>query len=455
MRNVLLSLVCLGILTAGQANAGHLRLVRAICPDELKGLLIDEKIRIPVGCEVVDCCPGCPGPPLDWHIFVSDPVELTFENLPSETREKVVVEGNAKWTGETTLLLSAGRSVLRGFPAQAAQPPVANVAINADAVADKRPDTRGRDHFRFEVRQQLGEIVVNETSARYSIFNCPAPPGDRLRLDNNAGANASVALLDARRSSGCVNDQPFHLTSVRDVGSVSSNGSCNSEVAVFSPDDAMQLRTNVNTWTSILGDVTPVDLTPDIRNTPLTVWIMRGTFANTNARLTTDRARASQLFNTMGVGTIVSTPAINDATGDADTAGLLDADCDDAANLRSRIGFTAGRLNVYYLDDPGARGWWCGNNTIIIGSGADNESLAHEIGHAFTLDHTNTVAGIPSTNLMITGGTGRNSITKGQAFRCNLNPSSTMNTNGTRTGITRNCPDGTTSTTCPSLALNP
>ena len=56
---------------------------------------------------------------------------------------------------------------------------------------------------------------------------------------------------------------------------------------------------------------------------------------------------------------------------------------------------------------------------------------------------------------MITGGTGRNSITKGQGFRCNINASSTMNTNGTRAGLTRNCPDATTSATCPSLALNP
>ncbi len=32
--------------------------------------------RIPLGCEVVDCCPGCPGPPwdIDWEVRVIDPV---------------------------------------------------------------------------------------------------------------------------------------------------------------------------------------------------------------------------------------------------------------------------------------------------------------------------------------------------------------------------------------------
>ena len=459
--------ICLTLLVAGSAYAGHLELYRRFCLEELVPVIDDPRIHVPVGCEVVDCCPGCPGPPIDWQILVQgDPlraVDLVFENLPGATREKLKITGSAKWIDNNTLRVSAGRAVVSGFPADAGNPPVAQVKFDVDRSKLSRPQPAGTGAqadraVNLEIRQQLGGIIVNETIARYAIYPCgppPPPPTDRLRITNNAGGDSSLALLDARRASGCVNDEAMYLTNTRDVGSVLSNGVCNSEIAVFSTDDAMQLRTNVMSWTNALGDLTTVDLTPDVLNTPLSVWVMRGTFANTSMRVATDRARATQLYNTMKVGTIVSVAALRDATGDPDTPGLLNAACGSAANLRSQIGFDAGRLNVYYLNDPGARGWWCGNNTIIVGSGADNESLAHEIGHAFTLAHTNGIAGISNTNLMITGGTGRNSITKGQAFRCNVNTTSTMNTNGTRAGVTRSCPDGTTSVTCPALSLNP
>jgi hypothetical protein len=157
----------------------------------------------------------------------------------------------------------------------------------------------------------------------------------------------------------------------------------------------------------------------------------------------------------MNCGIGFQTTAINNATADPDTNALLNATCTQAANLRSQIGFTAGQLNAYYLDNPGgARGWWCGNNTIIVGAGADNESLSHEFGHGFSLGHTNGLPGFPATNLMLSGGTGRNNITEGQCFRCNVDDDSTLNTNGVRVGLTRNCPDKTTSSTCPASSLN-
>ena len=28
---------------------------------------LDPNAAVPVGCEVVDCCPGCPGNVIDWH----------------------------------------------------------------------------------------------------------------------------------------------------------------------------------------------------------------------------------------------------------------------------------------------------------------------------------------------------------------------------------------------------
>ncbi len=277
---------------------------------------------------------------------------------------------------------------------------------------------------------------------------------DSIRVANNLGNDNTVVLLDGRRSSGCVNDEIWRIIDTSNVGNVLSNGPCNSEVIVFSDDDAMRLVAPVNIWTDSTGNTLTVDLTPDLLRERGTFWIMQGPFANTQARAVNDIARANQLYNTMNCGIGFQTIAINNSTQDPDTAALLNANCAQAANLRNQIGFTAGQLNVYYLNKPGARGWWCGNNTIIIGATADNESLAHEFGHALSLGHTNNIAGIPNTNLMVTGGTGRNSITEGQCFRCNVNTGSTLNANGVRTEPTRNCPDGTTNNTCPDLALD-
>ena len=123
--------------------------------------------------------------------------------------------------------------------------------------------------------------------------------------------------------------------------------------------------------------------------------------------------------------------------------------------LTSSTFFTAGRLNVYYVNGA-FTGLMCtaNPNVIVIGTTANNQTLAHEFGHSFSLNHTNTAAGFPSDNVMIGGGSNRTHFSVGQAFRMNVNAGSALNTNGVRVGITRNCPDGTTSTTCPALSLD-
>jgi hypothetical protein len=160
--------------------------------------------------------------------------------------------------------------------------------------------------------------------------------------------------------------------------------------------------------------------------------------------------RANQLFNKMKGGIGFDTTAINNATADPDTETLLDANCDKARELRSKIGFVAGELNVYYNQLGGARGLWCGDDTIIIGPTADSESLAHEFGHAFTLSDTM----ITTANLMHNG-TQRDSITIGQLFRTSVNSSSRVNMHGLRPGgATRNCPDNVSGKECPKLDLD-
>ena len=326
-------------------------------------------------------------------------------------------------------------------------------------VADGRSNDLGR--VELIIDQLIGQVVVNESRLIYSVRLCKelptiptVPTQDRITLNSNTGGDSAVILLDARRPQGCVNDEVQRTDRTAFVSNVLSNGSCNSEVAVFSDDNAMTIESPVRVWTDPLGDLLKINTGP-ILQVPTTVWVMRGNFAATQTRVQADFARANALYNTMNCGISFSEPVINNATGDPDTAGLINAACPSGSDLRTRIGFTNGRLNIYYLNDPaGSRGWWCGNNTIIIGSSADNETLTHEIGHAFSLGHTNGIPGIGGNNIMITGGTGRNFFTIGQCFRCNVNNNSTLNTNRVRIGLTRACPDGTTSPICPQLAFD-
>ena len=474
------------------AWAGH-SLVHDLCFEDIV-VVIEEAPPIVVGCEIIDCCPGCPGPgPLDWRIrFTGDPIDtilFEFQNLSPEAVRGLEITGNAKWTDDNLLQIGRGEAFLRGFAADPKQPPVVAIprVVIDKAGIQKFIQTAEREdlgHLELLVEQMVGTVVVNEFKLIYRLRRCfwPPPPPilplehDHIDLHHNRGDDNAVLLLDGRRSSGCVNDEIWRGNNIVNVGNVLSHGPCNSEVAVFSDDDAMQLIAPIRIWTDATGDRLTIDLThpprrgmpfPNLVPVPVTVWIMRGTFAFTQVRAVQDLARANFLYNTMNGGITFQTTAINNATVNPNTPGLVDARCGQAANLRTQIGFTTGQLNVYYLRNPGARGWWCGNNTIIVGAGADNESLSHEFGHAFSLRHVNVgipavsvdyngdgVADFPNTNVMWGGSVGRNSFSEGQCFRMNINLNSTLNTNGERVGPTRNCPDPAISPTCPWSGLD-
>jgi hypothetical protein len=188
-------------------------------------------------------------------------------------------------------------------------------------------------------------------------------------------------------------------------------------------------------------------------------------------------ARANDLYGPMNCGLALPATVV-DATANPSAPGLLTRKCSQADSLRRQIGFAPGQLNVYYIEDvkreeppPGGgpdsvRGAMCGLvlssppgdadwNTILVSTlYKDAETLAHEIGHAFSLGHSNLVPGMPATNIMNGSGLARNSFTEGQCFRVNVNPGSALNANGVRTGPTRTCVDGAVSATCPALTLD-
>ncbi|HZI67004.1 MAG TPA: zinc-dependent metalloprotease family protein [Thermoanaerobaculia bacterium] len=432
---------------------------------------------IPVGCEIIDCCPGCPGPgPIDWRILVAgDPIEsavLTFEGLPPERARAIGIEGDARWLEGGQLRIGKGEVILKGLPGDARdRPPVGSMRLvvnrslkggpgdSADS-GDEPPDApKDAGSVEISIDQMLGRFVVNEYRLRYQVLWCwPFRPRDRIRLDNNASSDQAVVLLDANRTGGCVNDEIRRGSGLIGVGSVIANGTCRSEVAVFSDDDAMRLVPNVNVWTNSLGDLLPVDLTPNRLMAPLSVWVTRAGAAATAAA---DVANANLLYNAnnAGIGFAVTT---QDLSGNQNAVTTIGTGCANAAAVQASAFFTPNRLNVYYVDSA-FTGVNCGLNRNIqyVGTTANNQTLAHEFGHSFTLGHTNGLAGFALANVMMGGGQNRTHFSEGQSFRMNANCFSTLNGNGVRAGPVRNCPDSLagncpagTDAHCPALATD-
>ncbi len=440
-----------------------------ICFEDLIVVIEEWKVGpIPVGCEVIDCCPGCPGPGfIDWRIrFEGDPAEslvLQFENLSEEAARKVVIEGNARWAEGNRLVVGKGETILKGFPGDMDRPPVAlpQLSPNVDLIRQRGaarqqdgPEQAGggiaqADSIVLVIDQLLGPVVVNEYRLQYVALLCPPfLLEDEIDLNNNTNNDQAVVCVDGRRSSGCVDDETRRGNDRIGVGNLLSRGTCPSEVVVFSDDNAVALIENVNVWTNSSGDKLNVNLAA-LLQAPVSVWVAR---AGGTAAANADIANANLLYNTNHLGIAFNAAVQNVAT---DTAALtaIGTGCANAVTVQGSPYFTANRLNVYYVNSA-FTGVNCGANRNIqyVGTTANNQTLAHEFGHSFTLGHTNGLAGFPATNVMIGGGAGRTHFSEGQAFRVNVNTNSTLNTNGVRAGPTRNCPDGTTSAACPALS---
>ena len=449
------------VLAAPDARAIHWERFATICLDELEIPKDFWREDIPVGCEVVDCCPGCPGPPLiDWRILVArgtPGATLRFEGLSERQLAALTVSGNAK-VAQGVITLGPGETIIKGLPRGERgkvavgllelQPPSKGGAI-ADA-ANGAPDGG------VQVVQSIGRFTVNRYSSAFRFRRCgPTTLQDRIRTNNNTTSDSTIVLADYRQG-GCQNDRIHRSTTSVGIGNAVANGGCNSDVAVFSDDNAMSFQTGVTTWTAISGDIHTASLQP-ILTAPVTIWLAR---AGAAAAAANDLANANFLYNTNNVG-VQFAATVNDVSGNAAAVATIGTGCGSAAAVQGSAFFTAGRLNVYYVDSA-FTGVNCGLNFNInyIGTTANIGSLPHEFGHAYGMrpidgGHVNGIAGFGNNNIMWGGGPAtRDWFTIGQAFRLNVHTPSMLNTNGTRTGTTRNCLPLTTSNICPALALD-
>jgi hypothetical protein len=476
MKKLLLSVLivfCILALSPLKAVALHWDIVREIC---IEDFVFIDRIRVPVGCEAIDCCPGCPGPEiLDWRIRYSDDifqsVDLAFSNLPEGSEQKLSVSDGIKMKEKGVYSVISKEAVIKGLPGMAkGRPPVASVSIDMDEDAVKRMREAGTDQDRMEytvtIDQMLGPVIVNQFRVIYRFRICRPPVlrQDKVDLDNNTANDRAIVMLTGRRLTGCIGtDREFdNTTDVAFIGNMLSNGTCSTESVVFSDDNAMEIVSPTTVWTDSTGDRLPVPLDPMVAM-PVSIWLVR---AGAGVAANNDINNATFLYNDNNAG-ITFQVNTQDVSNNANAVNTITQNgrCS-AANLNDIQGsafYTANALNVYYVTGAfTAANCTADRLAVYVGNNANAASLAHEFGHSFSLfgtdatwGHTNTVPGFGNNNIMWGGGPGtRDHFSVGQVFRFNVDNDSSLNTTGARVGLTRDCPATTASMDCPALALD-
>jgi hypothetical protein len=194
---------------------------------------------------------------------------------------------------------------------------------------------------------------------------------------------------------------------------------------------------------------------------PVTVWIVKGPFAQQRDHAIDACIRTSAIWYAERMGVDFSPFQIRDATGDPQAAAHFafpNGDAGDVvwAPLRTDIGFDAGRLNIYWVDTVNGattNGWSNFGAQIAMGRQSGDELLSHEIGHAFSLTHTDGNGNFNDENIMWSASNVREFITEGQLFRAHLNPGSIINAvyNARPGETTRNCGFGAAGPLCPVI----
>jgi hypothetical protein len=489
------------------AGAFNDHLVDRICIADLAASAALEKRKsIPVGCELVDCCPGCPGPgPIEWRVAIDAKVlagaELRFEGLSPARLKQLKIEGNAKRQGNR-IVLGPGSSRIRGLPFSADAPvPVGLLRpLTRKKPAARTMPASGTVTEHVSVRQFRGQFLLNEFDWIFLIRRCgpiiDPPFFDKLRIKGIAAGDDVVVMLDGRTLGQCSDGAPpgpewiFRSTGETSLPNLLAPISgCNSEIAIFSKKHAMKWETGV-AWTNSPGDVHTVTLDPLIE-VPVHIWVVDDATKAT-AQQHIDRAEFLYRENMVGLQLVPTIRKLSDVSSESDAFQTVRDGINNAGNtcldgidvIKTKPFYTAKTLNVYYVDKQ-----FTGKNCAIkespfpcptnpssfdagdanitfVGIQANPTTVAHEIGHAFGLrpaacdGHTEGVTTIAKDNLMCTGTTcnpDRTTFTPGQVFRMNTHTDfwgGTMLIPNNIPGRTpRACAPNTADKLCPALEL--
>ncbi len=449
VRRVLAAVVVLA--TATGAMAGDAKLSHFLCPSELRTALDAIKtLRVPLGCDLVDCCPLCrqegeisADVRLEGSLARGTRLEVT--GLSGAAVKKLRVKG-AKISGRF-IDVPPGKSVtVSGIPSNS-RGWLVPVAKFVDPGAGLLPDPSVAA-FKLTIFKRVGQQRVGLFELAYgNKTTCgPAPTpteGDRIAVQNVA-SGPIISVIDYQTDlNACIPDEaratnasPVFL-GANAVPMVATCPDVNPSVALLGEERAVSYRRVNQEWTGANSDVLSVTLGPKV-DVPLALWVVDGAVTEEAA---TDIGLVADLiyeeWDDAGVkrknhGGVHFIPAVKTVT----LAGLgLSAapNCEPGtiAKIKNSGFYSSFGLNVYIYKSTNVSGYCAQNGRDIINLNPVDSlvnALEHEIGHAFGLHHTDGCAGIPHPNVMATGSYSPGpAFTAAQSVRMHIDKNSVLN----------------------------
>jgi hypothetical protein len=286
---------------------------------------------------------------------------------------------------------------------------------------------------------------------------------DRVSLGNTSGEENGI-LVDAEDTSTVLSDQSFvSANSTIRPGKLHAAASSN-EVIAFTKFRPVAILSPAS-WTTG-RDV--LNLSFDAQITiPVTIWIVKGPFNDQKSRAEQHCIDVVAAWNAERMGVALSPGGceVRDATA-AQYASYLDFQCAEQAQMQTDIGKVPDRINIYFVNKVErysvSSKWYgqsCGaTDFVALGSKGNAALLVHEMGHNFSLKHTDDLPDFDETNYMHSDSTSRLYFTEGQLFRAHfstaggMSPASGLNdVYHARPGHpTRDCPYNATDEKCPA-----
>jgi len=303
-------------------------------------------------------------------------------------------------------------------------------------------------NFQGVIKRFIGVLPI----AVFFMAGC----SDTVNISNGSGQPVGL-LVDGQDSGGQFSDRSFITTAASiGVGELSASPQSN-EVAGFTNGRPPKYLSTP--WTGG-SDAFNLAFNSAI-GIPVTVWIVKGPFADQRQHAIEACIRTSAIWQNERMGVIFTPFNIIDATADPQASAHFAFPNGDAGDvvwqpLRADIGFVAGQLNIYWVETVNGgtgNGWSNFGAQIAMGQNTGDELLSHEIGHAFSLTHVNGDANFNQENIMHSASNTRQYITEGQLFRAHLNPASILNAvyNARPGELTRNCGYSAATTLCPTI----
>ena len=470
------------------AFGAHWDVVQSVCRRDLDTVAAGiRNIRLPIGCELVNCCPVCRmSSPIELVVRLSgqnsDGVRLNFEGLSEDAFRKLKIIGARK--SGSTITLAAGEARISGFPSDTA------IQILPEAILINKITGEQKLGYSLTFEQRIDGIRVNFSRFQFPLKACisgATSTGDKIDVQYSADLFIK-AVVDYRDGiSNCVNDATPPAAAIQlgkgsiflGANAISPDGACpSSSITILSEGNALHYQRVTTEWTLSNQDTVQIPLRAKIR-VPLNMWVVAHSGTSDPVGWAEDLVqRVNSTFDgkwqwLMGSGTnyggVVFDPSIQIPQR---TDNIGQSCTDQAVDATMGSGFyELGQINVYVIDAPGVTSVYCREKNIIILDPNDEHvfALEHEIGHAMLLSHSNSCLEMPGSNAMNADAASNGpDFTVGQAMRMHISSESALNKNPDPADSSKHLREGDVETClvddnicpvpdrlCPAVSLDP